>query len=92
MEWFDEKKKVLTEWVNKQPPSVEVGLAAAGGAVQGGAIGALMATFTSMEPPPPPGMPAPPKPPGLQGGPMVLGRNFAVMTGVNAGLTCLIKI
>jgi len=27
----------------------------------GGAIGALMATFTAMEPPPPPGMPAPPK-------------------------------
>ena len=35
--------------------------------------------------------PAPSQPPGMQGGPLVLGRNFAVMTGVNAGLTCLIK-
>lgn len=31
------------------------------------------------------------QPPGLTGGPLVLGRNFAVMTGVNAGLQCAIK-
>ena len=31
------------------------------------------------------------QPPGMVGGPMVLGRNFAVMTGVNAGLGCAIK-
>lgn len=27
----------------------------------------------------------------MVGGPLVLGRNFAVMTGVNAGLQCAIK-
>lgn len=50
-----------------------------------------MATFTALEPPLPPGAVAPPKPPGLVGGPGVLARNFAVMTGVNAGLQCAIK-
>lgn len=50
-----------------------------------------MATFNTLEPPLPPGSVAPPKPPGLVGGPAVLARNFAVMTGVNAGLQCAIK-
>ena len=74
-----------------QPPGVEVAFVTGSGAAQGGLIGGVMATFNALEPPLPPGAIAPPKPPGLIGGPMVLARNFAVMTGVNAGLQCAIK-
>eukprot|EP00854_Cymbomonas_tetramitiformis_P017498 gene17498-20835_t len=41
--------------------------------------------------PPEGAAPMPPQPLTMQGGPWVLGRNFAVMTGVNAGLAVAIK-
>ncbi|KAG0576966.1 hypothetical protein M758_5G107900 [Ceratodon purpureus] len=87
-------------WLKKQPAAVEVALVTAGSAVQGGAIGALMGTFsgdvTSAMPTPPPGL-NPEAAASLQqakafaGGPMMQARNFAVMTGVNAGITCAMK-
>jgi hypothetical protein len=90
--FIEEKKRLVEEWMKRQPPQVEVAAATASGAAQGALIGGMMATFSSMEPPPgPAGMPPPPKPPGLVGGPLVLARNFAVMTGVNAGLQSAIK-
>ena len=51
MELFEAKKKEVEVWMGKQPPSVEVAVATGSGAVQGGLIGAMMATFSSMEPP-----------------------------------------
>lgn len=50
MNLLEEKKKQAEAWLAKQPPSVEVAVATAGGAAQGGLIGALMATFSAMEP------------------------------------------
>jgi len=90
----------LKGWLKKQPAAVEVALVTAGSAVQGGAIGALMGTFTadmaSTLPAAPPGV-SPQAAASLQqakafaGGPMIQARNFAVMTGVQAGLTCAMK-
>ena len=115
MEFIEQKKREVEQWVRRQPPQVEVAAATASGAAQGALIGGMMATFSSMEPPPVAGgMPPPPKvrqaslpqpgarliapvsvahpqPPGMVGGPAVLARNFAVMTGVNAGLQAAIK-
>ncbi len=51
MELFEAKKKQAEAWLAKQPPSVEVAVATGGGAAQGGLIGAMMATFSAMEPP-----------------------------------------
>ena len=51
MELFEAKKKEMESWIGKQPPSVEVAVATGSGAVQGGLIGAMMATFSAMEPP-----------------------------------------
>lgn len=35
MQWFEDQKKKLDEWVKAQPPAVEIGLITGGGAVQG---------------------------------------------------------
>eukprot|EP00959_Pyramimonas_sp_CCMP1952_P323871 6778054-Pyramimonas_sp.AAC.1 len=43
------------------------------------------------QPPTPAGMAPPPQPVAMVGGPWILGRNVAVMTGMNAGLTLLMK-
>ena len=51
MELFEAKKKEFEGFMAKQPPSVEVAVATGSGAVQGGLIGAMMATFSAMEPP-----------------------------------------
>ena len=123
MELLEAKKKQFEGFMAKQPPSVEVAVATGSGAVQGGLIGAMMATFSAMEPPGAAAAGMAPKvraatacysaamgrlcaasggarrelifpklqPPGMVGGPAVLARNFAVMTGVNAGLQCAIK-
>lgn len=90
----------IKAWLRQQPAPVEVVLVTASSALQGGAIGALMGTFTAdmaaTLPAPPPGM-NPQTAASLQqakafsGGPFQQARNFAVMTGVNAGLTCALK-
>ena len=51
MELLEAKKKEFEGFMAKQPPSVEVAVATGSGAVQGGLIGAMMATFSAMEPP-----------------------------------------
>jgi hypothetical protein len=51
MELIEAKKKQFEGFMAKQPPSVEVAVATGSGAVQGGLIGAMMATFSAMEPP-----------------------------------------
>ena len=62
MEFIEQKKREVEQWVRRQPPHVEVAAATASGAAQGALIGGLMATFSSMEPPPVAGgMPPPPK-------------------------------
>jgi hypothetical protein len=51
MNVLEAKKAEAQQWLAKQPPSTEVAVATASGAAQGGVIGALMATFSAMEPP-----------------------------------------
>ncbi|CAI5520795.1 unnamed protein product [Closterium sp. Naga37s-1] len=89
-------------WVARQPPPVEVAVVAAASALQGGAIGAMMGSLTSEAAG---SMPSPATMPGmtpeaaasmkqmqaLTGGPWTQARNFAVMTGVNAGITAAMK-
>ncbi|CAL5017172.1 unnamed protein product [Urochloa decumbens] len=93
----------LRAWLAKQPTHVEAAVSTALGAVQGGALGGLMGTLAPdggaalpVPPPPPPG--ADPKvlasfkqAQALAGGPLVQARNFAVMTGANAGISCVMR-
>ncbi|KAG8064417.1 hypothetical protein GUJ93_ZPchr0004g38234 [Zizania palustris] len=92
----------LRAWLAKQPTHVEAAVATAVGAVQGGALGGLMGTLTPDGGAP---FPVPQVPPGadpsamasfkqaqaLAGGPLVQARNFAVMTGANAGISCVMR-
>ncbi|KAH9329027.1 hypothetical protein KI387_001135 [Taxus chinensis] len=96
-------KKLDTQfktWLSKQSAPVEVALTTATSALQGGAIGALMGTLTgeisSSMPQQPPvanpqAMASLKQAQAFTGGPLVQARNFAVMTGVNAGITCAMK-
>ncbi|KAJ6845310.1 uncharacterized protein M6B38_289715 [Iris pallida] len=91
-------------WAAKQTLPVEATIVTATGAVQGAAIGGLMGILTSSSSssslfPPPPG-PAGLPPDAMAslkqaqaftGSPLVQARNFAVMTGVNAGISCVMK-
>uniref|UniRef100_A0A0C9S2Z5 TSA: Wollemia nobilis Ref_Wollemi_Transcript_16138_1217 transcribed RNA sequence n=1 Tax=Wollemia nobilis TaxID=56998 RepID=A0A0C9S2Z5_9CONI len=90
----------IKKWLRVQSAPVEVALTTAMSAVQGGAIGALMGTLTgdlsSSLPAQPPGgnpqaMASLQRAQAFAGGPLVQARNFAVMTGVNAGITCAMK-
>lgn len=92
----------LKSWLSKQPLPVEAAVVTAGGATQGALIGALMGTLTQDMSS---SMPMPQPPPGvdpkamasfqqaqaLSGGPLVQARNFAVMTGVNVGISCVLR-
>ncbi|KAM3367256.1 hypothetical protein ACQJBY_016087 [Aegilops geniculata] len=92
----------VREWMAKQPTHIEAAVTTAFGAVQGGALGGLMGTFA---PEGGAGLPVPQPPPGLDpkamatfkqaqalaGGPLVQARNFAVMTGANAGISCVMR-
>lgn len=95
MEKLQEIQNTLTakfEALSKgQPPHIEAGVAAAGGALQGAFFGGLFGFMMKNQPPPPPGVVAPPQPVAMVGGPLFLGRNVAIMTGMNAGLAILIK-
>ncbi len=51
MQFIEEKKKLMEDWIRAQPPAVEVGVTTASGAAQGALIGGMMATFSAMEPP-----------------------------------------
>lgn len=88
-------------WLAKQSLPVEAAVVTATSAVQGAAIGAFMGTLTndvssSFAPPPnaavnPEAMASLKQAQALGGGPLVQARNFAVMTGVNAGISCVLK-
>uniref|UniRef100_A0ACD5Z403 Uncharacterized protein n=2 Tax=Avena sativa TaxID=4498 RepID=A0ACD5Z403_AVESA len=89
-------------WMAKQPIHVEAAVTTAVGVVQGGALGGLMGSLTADGGSP---FPMPPPPPNanpqavasfkqaqaLAGGPLVQARNFAVMTGANAGISCVMR-
>jgi hypothetical protein len=89
-------------WLSKQSLPVEAAVVTLTSAAQGGAIGAFMGTLTNDSstafPPPTPAAGLNPQAmasfqqaQALAGGPMIQARNFAVMTGVNAGITCVLK-
>ncbi|KAF8413439.1 hypothetical protein HHK36_001422 [Tetracentron sinense] len=89
-------------WLSKQSLPVEAAVVTATSAAQGAAIGAFMGTLTndvsSSFPAPPPqaglnpqAMASLKQAQALSGGPLVQARNFAVMTGVNAGISCVMK-
>ena len=88
------------EWLAKQPPAIEVAVATLLGSGQGAFLGSVMGTMTKLDPNAgkmfnPPAGANPDVAQRMQaiqaGGPMAQARNFAVMTGVNAGLSLAIK-
>ncbi|XP_058786659.1 chloroplastic import inner membrane translocase subunit HP30-2-like [Vicia villosa] len=88
-------------WLSKQSIAVEAAVVTTTSAAQGAAIGAFMGTLTgdtpaAFAPPPnaalnPQAMASLKQAQALAGGPLIQARNFAVMTGVNAGITCVLK-
>ncbi|KAL8551186.1 hypothetical protein ACS0TY_000317 [Phlomoides rotata] len=98
---FKEVEVVFKGWLAKQSLPVEAAVVTATSAVQGAAIGAFMGTLTSdgsslLTPPPngnfnPEAMASLKQAQALSGGPLIQARNFAVMTGVNAGISCVMK-
>lgn len=87
-------------WLAQQSLAVEAVVVTATSSAQGAAIGGLMGTLskdvTSAVPPPnaalnPQAMASFQQAQALGGGPLIQARNFAVMTGVNAGITCVMK-
>ncbi|CAL5408058.1 unnamed protein product [Camellia sinensis] len=100
---FKELEAGFKAWLAKQSLPVEAAVVTATSAAQGAAIGAFMGTLTndvsSSFPTPPPNaasmnpqaMASLQQAQALAGGPFVQARNFAVMTGVNAGISCVMK-
>nr|CAB3449911.1 unnamed protein product [Digitaria exilis] len=104
-EWKARVKGIEAEfraWMAKQPIHIEAAVTTAVGAVQGAALGGLMGSlapdggspFPMPQPPPnanPQAMASLKQAQALAGGPLVQARNFAVMTGANAGLSCVMR-
>jgi hypothetical protein len=97
---FKELDSGFKAWLSRQAAPVDVAVTTATSAVQGGAIGALMGTLTSDISSTLPTQPNGVNPQAMAslkqaqaftGGPLLQARNFAVMTGVNAGITCAMK-
>ncbi|XP_021283445.1 uncharacterized protein LOC110415965 [Herrania umbratica] len=97
---FKEVENGFRAWLAKQSMAVEAAVVTATSAAQGAAIGAFMGTLTndvsSSFPTPqdslnPQAMASLQQAQALSGGPLVQARNFAVMTGVNAGISCVMK-
>ncbi|KAK6926121.1 hypothetical protein RJ641_007840 [Dillenia turbinata] len=97
---FKELENGFRSWLAKQSLPVEAAVVTATSAAQGAAIGGFMGTLTndvsSSFPPPqanlnPQAMASFKQAQALSGGPLVQARNFAVMTGVNAGIACVMK-
>ncbi|KAK2634939.1 hypothetical protein Ddye_029731 [Dipteronia dyeriana] len=89
-------------WLAKQSLPVEAAVVTLTSAAQGAVIGAIMGNITNdisstIPTPPPPANLSPQAMASLQqaqalgGGPLIQARNFAVMTGVNAGISCVMK-
>uniref|UniRef100_A0A0E0K0J1 Mitochondrial import inner membrane translocase subunit TIM22 n=1 Tax=Oryza punctata TaxID=4537 RepID=A0A0E0K0J1_ORYPU len=104
-EWSGRVKALeagFRRWMAEQPTHIEAAVTTAVGAVQGAALGGLMGTLTAdggspfQTPPPPPNanpqaMASFKQAQALAGGPLVQARNFAVMTGANAGISCVMR-
>lgn len=104
-EWSARVKAIeagFRAWMAKQPIHIEAAVTTAVGAVQGGALGGLMGSlsadggspFPMPQPPPnanPDAMASFKQAQALAGGPLVQARNFAVMTGANAGISCVMR-
>ncbi|OIT35798.1 PREDICTED: uncharacterized protein LOC109242888 [Nicotiana attenuata] len=99
---FKELEIGFKGWLAKQSLPVEAAVVTATSGLQGAAIGGFMGTLTqdvsSSLPTPPPAANLNPQAmasfqqaQALAGGPLVQARNFAVMTGVNAGISCVLK-
>eukprot|EP00262_Sarcandra_glabra_P003261 TRINITY_DN13896_c0_g1_i1.p1 TRINITY_DN13896_c0_g1~~TRINITY_DN13896_c0_g1_i1.p1 ORF type:complete len:269 (-),score=44.85 TRINITY_DN13896_c0_g1_i1:324-1130(-) len=99
---FKDLETNFKTWLSKQSLPVEAAVVTATSALQGAAIGGFMGTLTSdvsssfPTPPPqaglnPQAMASLKQAQALSGGPLVQARNFAVMTGVNAGISCVMK-
>ncbi|KAJ6373457.1 hypothetical protein OIU78_029198 [Salix suchowensis] len=98
---YKELEDGFKSWLSKQSLLVEAFVVTATSGVQGAAIGAIMGTITpdissSMPTPPqaalnPQAMASLKQAQALAGGPLIQARNFAVMTGTNAGIACVMK-
>lgn len=98
---YKEFEDGFKSWLAKQSLPVEAAVVSVTGAVQGGAIGAIMGNLTadmsSAMPNPPAAsinshaMPSLNQTQALSGGPFVQARNFAVMTGTNAGISSIMR-
>ncbi|KAK6262603.1 hypothetical protein QUC31_008419 [Theobroma cacao] len=97
---FKEVENGFRTWLAKQSMPVEAAVVTGTSAAQGAAIGAFMGTLTndisSSLPTPqsslnPQAMASLQQAQALSGGPLVQARNFAVMTGVNAGISCVMR-
>lgn len=94
---FEELEIGFKTWLEKQPLAVEATVVTFTNAVQGAVIGGFMGTLTkdlnSITPPNsnPDALAAFQQAQALAGGPFTQARNFAVMTGVSAGINCVMK-
>ncbi|EYU19715.1 hypothetical protein ABFS82_06G095000 [Erythranthe guttata] len=99
---FKEVEHKFKGWLAKQSLPVEAAVVTATSAAQGAAIGAFMGTLTGdtsslITPPPnaaglnPEAMASLKQAQAFTGGPLVQARNIAVMTGVNAGISCVMR-
>ncbi|KAL1290597.1 hypothetical protein HN51_059236 [Arachis hypogaea] len=99
---FKELETRFRVWLSRQSLAVEAAVVTTTSAAQGAAIGAFMGTLTADSaatfPTPPPNASLNPQAmaslkqaQALSGGPLIQARNFAVMTGVNAGISCVLK-
>lgn len=84
-------KVKLDALIEEKGYKAEVAIATLGGAAQGAFFGGLFGAMMKNQPAPPPGVAAPPQPVAMVGGPLFLGRNVAIMTGLNAGISLLVK-
>ncbi|CAD5332592.1 unnamed protein product [Arabidopsis thaliana] len=91
---FKEIETGFKSWLSKQKLPVEAAVVTAMGGVQGAFIGGLMGTLSPEMPQAgidPQAMASLKQTQALVGGPLVQARNFAAITGVNAGIACVMK-
>lgn len=82
----------FTKWISAQPPWVEVASAALFGSMQGAFLGSVMGSMTKMNVDQA-AVSSPDSPIGMMklGGPMQQAKSFAVLTGVQAGISTLMR-
>ncbi|CAN8252204.1 unnamed protein product [Cochlearia groenlandica] len=93
---FKEVETGVKSWMSKQKLPVEAAIVTAMGGVQGAFIGGLMGTLSPEMPQSgggldPQAMASLKQTQAIVGGPLVQARNFAAITGVNAGIACVMR-